>query len=70
MVENNWRRGIELFSRGVTLACVIALSYSVIEMFYLAGNVSAENFLIKITPYIHMVEVSQGWWPLFFGKVK
>lgn len=70
--KNNWRRGIELFSRGVTLACVIALSYSVIEMFYLAGNVSAENFLIKITPYIHMVEVSQGWWPplLWEGQMR
>lgn len=60
---DDWKKCFELILKGIFSSLVIICIYSVIEIFYLAGNEYAANILTVINPYIHIIESSYGWWP-------
>lgn len=69
---NNWQKAVLIIIKGVLAGLIIIFSYSLIEVFYLSGNVTAKNILEIITPYFHPIKTSHGWWPplLWKGQVR
>lgn len=61
--HNDWQKGVNIFIKGILTGLVVVLVYGCIEMFYLAGNVTAKNILSALNPYIHVIKVDNGWWP-------
>lgn len=49
---------------GVILLCV----YSIVEIFYLAGNDIAKTILSFINPFLHPIAADHGWWPPLLWK--
>lgn len=63
---DDWRTAFKILIKGVLVSLIVVFSYSVIEVFYLAGNETAKDILVKITPYFHDINnpaSSQGTWP-------
>lgn len=69
---NNWQKAVLIMIKGVLAGLIIIFSYSLIEVFYLAGNVTAKNILEIITPYFHPIKTYMGWHPplLWKGQVR
>lgn len=61
--HNDWQKGINILFKGIISSLMIIFLYSIIEIFYLAGNDIAKNILIEITPYFHAVVINFDWWP-------
>ena len=55
--------GVNILRKGVFYSSVIIVLYSSIETFYLGGNETARKVLEIVTPYIHVINSSHGWWP-------
>lgn len=60
---NNWQTAFKILIKAVLTSLIIIFGYCFIELFYLAGNETAKNILVFITPYIHEIESNFGWWP-------
>lgn len=54
--------------KGVLVSLVVVFGYSVIEVFYLAGNETAKNILEVITPYFHIIKADGMWHPPLLWK--
>lgn len=69
---NNWQKAVLIMIKGVLAGLIIIFSYSLIEVFYLARNVTAKNILEIITPYFHPIKTYMGWHPplLWKGQVR
>lgn len=66
--HQDWRQGVAILVRAtMVVLCVISV-YSVIEVWYLAGNPIATNILAFITPFFHMIVTDHGWWPPLLWK--
>lgn len=61
--KNSLKTGISLLQKGIFLDLILIFSYSIIEVYYLSGNLTAEYILKVITPYLHAVNIAGGWWP-------
>ena len=61
--HDNCKTAFNTMIKAVLLSLIFIISYSVIEIFYLAGNQNAETILKVITPYIHVVKSDGTWWP-------
>lgn len=61
--HDNWKTAFAVMLKAVLLSLIFVFSYSVIEIFYLAGNQSAKELLEIITPYFHIVKSDGTWWP-------
>ena len=57
----------DIFCRGIFCALFFVFAYSLIELFYLAGNKIATDILIFITPFIHVV-LDTDWYPPLLWK--
>ena len=58
-----WEKGFIILNKSVMISIGIILAYSLIEIFYLAGNRIAFDILGIITPYIHSIKDNSNWWP-------
>lgn len=67
---DNWKTAFDIMLKAVLVALVFIFSYSVIEIFYLAGNPNAKAILEIITPYIHTVKPDGFWWPPLLWKAQ
>lgn len=61
--HNNWKTAFKILMKALLFSLIVIFGYSCIEIFYLAGNETAKNILITITPYFHYIETNHGWWP-------
>ena len=61
--HNNLQTAFNIFVKTVLSSLIIIFGYCFIELFYLAGNETAKNILITITPYLHDIKSNYGWWP-------
>ena len=66
--QDNWKTAFNIMLKAISAALVFIFSYSVIEIFYLAGNQNAKEILEFITPYIHTVKPDGFWWPPLLWK--
>ena len=70
--SKNWIDGISILKKAIYASLVIIFIYSLIEIFYLAGNTVAKDILMHITPYFHEVRPDNFWWPplLWEGQLR
>lgn len=68
--HDNCKTAFNTMIKAVLLSLIFIISYSVIEIFYLAGNQNAETILKVITPYIHVVKSDGTWWPPLLWKAQ
>lgn len=70
--HDNWKTAFNIMVKAVLVSLVFVFSYSVIEIFYLAGNQNAKEMLEFITPYIHIVKWNGTWYPplLWNGQLR
>ena len=61
--HNNWRIAFKILIKAILVSLIIIFGYCFIELFYLAGNETAKNILITITPYFHIIKSNGTWWP-------
>lgn len=61
--HNNWRTAFKIIIKAVLVSLIVIFCYCCIELFYLAGDKTAKNILSTITPYLHEIKSSYGWWP-------
>lgn len=59
----DFNNGFNILLKAILSAIIIILLYSIVEVFYLAGNNIAREILIIITPFIHIINTNHGWWP-------
>lgn len=69
---NNWETAVKIIAKSIFTCLVVISVYSIIEMFYLAGNENAKNLLVVLTPYFHSVKNDGTWWPplLWRGQLR
>lgn len=60
---NKFNKGFNILLKAVLTSIIIILLYSIIELFYLAGNEFATKVLMIITPLFHIINAEHGWWP-------
>lgn len=65
---DNWKTAFNIMLKAVLATFIFIFGYSVIEIFYLAGNQNAKEILEIITPYIHIVKSDGTWWPPLLWK--
>lgn len=61
---NDWKKGFDILIKAVFASLAVVFFYSLIEVFYLAGNENAKNILEIITPYFHTIKSGYDWWPV------
>ena len=57
-----------ILCKAILSSLIIVFLYSLVEVLYLTGNNTAKYILVHITPYIHIVKASHGWWPPLLWK--
>ena len=69
---NNWKKGFDIFLKGILTSLIVVLGYGIIEVYYLAGSDMAKNILVIVNPYLHIINTDHGWWPplLWEGQVR
>ncbi|WP_196603699.1 O-antigen ligase family protein [Pectinatus haikarae] len=72
LFRNDYMKGIDLFQKGIITGAFICIAYSVIELFYLQGNILAARLLTMVNPLLYDVASIHGWWPpvLFPGRMR
>ena len=65
---NNWKRAINIITKGALPGLTVIIVYSTIEVFYLAGAVTAKNILEFITLYFHPINNAYDWCRYCYGK--
>lgn len=70
--KDDWKRGLDVLLKGLYCSLFVVFIYSMIELFYLAGNGNAKAMLELITPYFHIIKTNHGWWPplLWKGQIR
>ena len=70
--HDDWRTALKILVQGVLASLIVVFAYTVIEVFFLAGNEMAKNILEVITPYFHFVKYEGTWWPplLWYGQLR
>lgn len=66
--NKGWDKSVSLFKKGIYFSLFVIFSYSSIELFYLLGNQTATDILVKITPFFYDVNVGGSWWPPLLWK--
>lgn len=64
----DWERGMSILVRATICSTIVVCLYSIIEIFYLSGNLIATDILKAITPFFHVVLTDHGWWPPLLWK--
>lgn len=60
--------GIHVLLKALYAAIGCVLIYSLVDIFYLAGNETAKSILITINPYMHEIKNNGTWWPPLLWK--
>ncbi len=70
--KDEWRTAVDILMRAVLASAAVIISYSAIEVCYLAHSEEAGNILATINPYIHEIETDGKWWPplLWEGQLR
>lgn len=70
--SSDWKRGFSVLLKAILGSCILMMSYSIIEVYFLAGNLDAKNILEKINPYIHLIKNNGTWHPplLWYGQLR
>lgn len=55
--------GVRVLLKALYVAIGCVLLYSLVDVFYLAGNETAKSILITINPYMHEIKNNGTWWP-------
>lgn len=55
--------GVHVLLKALYAAIGCVLIYSLVDIFYLAGNETAKSILITINPYMHEIKENGTWWP-------
>lgn len=66
--HDNRKTAFNIMLKALLVSLIFVFSYSVIEVFYLAGNQNAKEILEFITPYFHVVKSDGTWWPPLLWK--
>ena len=66
--HNNWKIAFNIIVKAICVSLVFIFTYSLIEIFYLAGNLQAKELLEVITPYFHIIKSDGTWWPPLLWK--
>ena len=66
--HDRWKTALNIMLKAVLISLVFIFSYSLIEIFYLAGKQNAKEILEFITPYFHVVKSDGTWWPPLLWK--
>ena len=64
--HDDWKIAFKILLKAILVILFVVFAYSFIETLYLAGNVTAKDILIQITPYFHEINnlgSSRGDWP-------
>lgn len=61
--KEDWREAVDILGRAVLASAAVIISYSAIEVCYLAHSKEAGNILSAINPYIHEIKVDGKWYP-------
>lgn len=61
------KRDFDKYWKYINLAVIISsfivIMVTIIEILYYYGNSYAKDLLVMITPYFHVIKISDGWWP-------
>lgn len=68
IIKKEYPKYIKLLYKCVTVTICMISVYSCVELFYLAGNSSAEFILTSINPLLHPIAIDHGWWPPLLWK--
>lgn len=55
--------GVHVLLKALYVAIGCVLIYSLVDVFYLAGNETAKSILITMNPYMHDIKNNGTWWP-------
>lgn len=71
-IRQNFGRYLSLLHKSIVCALVMMIGYSIIELFFLAGNHVATDLLSVINPFLHPINTNHGWWPplLWNGQLR
>lgn len=67
-IKNNWKQYITLLEKAIFISLGIICLYSLVEVFYLAGNEMATAILSTVNPFLHPIAVDHNWWPPLLWK--
>ena len=62
-IKRNFDEYWEYINFAVIISSLIVILVTVIEVLYYYGNSYAKDLLVTITPYFHVIKISDGWWP-------
>ena len=66
--KDDWKQAVNILFKGTIASLLVMFLYALVEVPYLAGNLTAKNILSAINPYIHVVVTNHGWWPPLLWK--
>lgn len=66
--RDDYKRGLNIASKGFVVSAIIFSLYSIIDAFYLAGSGWAKGILVQINPLLHPIVTNNGWWPPLLWK--
>lgn len=71
-IRNHWQDSYDILNKAVRYSLYLMISYSIIELCYLAHCLWAEKFLSVINPFLHTIASSHNWWPplLWEGQLR
>lgn len=64
----SWVEGFKILIKGLIISLSIIFFYNIIELFFLAGNITAKDILEIVNPYLHAVKLNGNWHPPLFWK--
>lgn len=66
--KDDWKQALSILVKGSVASLIVLFLYALVEVYYLAGNLTAKNILSAINPYIHIIVTNHGWWPPLLWK--
>ena len=62
-IKRDFDKYWKYINRAVIISSLIVIMVTIIEILYYYGNSYAKDLLVTITPYFHVIKISDGWWP-------
>lgn len=70
--HNRAQRAWKILLRGVIVSLILIAAYGMVDVFYQAGNMTAQNILVAVNPLLHSIYDSADWHPrlLWGGQIR
>lgn len=62
-IKRDFDKYWKYINRAVIISSLIVIMVTIIEILYYYGNSYTKDLLVTITPYFHVIKISDGWWP-------